>query len=162
MSLDVQFLSLCDHFVDKKQYRPDMCPRCYGRGYYLDIVFDTAGDVVTTGGGIKLQQEVIKILLDEKLSDLFYPQWGSEIYTFIGKKNTITTKSRLEMCIRRTIEYLKQIQEQEALTNNTITDKEVIKNIEYIILEPLSVTEWRVLIVVSNKANDFYEYTMNL
>lgn len=162
MSLDVKFLTRCDHFVSKKQYRPDMCPRCYGKGYYLDFMFDLAGEIITTGGPIKLQQEAIKVLLDEQGSDLFFPLWGSEIYTFVGKKNSITTKSRLEMCVRRAIERLKLVQEVEAETNYTVTDDEIINKIEYIQLEPVSVTEWNCLVVISNRANEYYEYKISL
>ena len=162
MSMDVQFLTLCDHLVSDKQYRPDMCPRCLGKGYYLDIVFDYGGAAVVTGGGIKLQQEVIKVLLDERGSDLFFPKWGSEIHDFIGKKKSTVTKSRLEMAVRRAIEYLKQVQEYEAEGNSSMTDAEIIQNIEYVYLEPLSVTAWKVTVGVSNVANEYYEYSITL
>ena len=69
----------------------------------MDLMLDPSGDVIATGGSIKMQQECIKVLFDQRGSDLFYPYWGSEIHEFIGKKNTTAIRSRLEMCIRRAI-----------------------------------------------------------
>lgn len=152
MSLDVQYFTACNHYVNGKQYREDMCPRCYSSGYYLDIQFDAAGKAITTGKEIKLQQELLKVLLDDKTSDIFFPYWGSEINQFIGKKKTAATKSRLEMVIRSAIERLKMIQENEMKSNVFITDKELLNKIEYITLEPLSVTDWKCKIVISNVA----------
>lgn len=162
MALDIQFLTLCDHHVSGKQYREDMCPRCYGKGYYLDIEFDPAGDAITAEKGIKLQQELIKVLLDERTSDPFARSWGSELYTFIGKKNTSMNRSRLEMAVRRAIEYLQKIQEHEYENNPHVNEYEVIKNIEYIELTPLSVTEWSCRVVISNLADEYYEYSIAL
>lgn len=162
MSLDAKFLTICNHFVENQQWPPDRCPRCNGRGYYLDLMFDSSGDAITTGGIIKMQQECIKVLLDQRSSDLFYPQWGSEIHSFIGKKNTVTVRSRLEMCIRRAIERLKNIQENEAAINDNVSDSEIIQKIEYILLEPVSVTDWRCVIAISNKTDEIYEVSVDL
>ena len=125
-------------------------------------MFDSSGDVILTGDVIKMQQECIKVLLDQRKSDLFYPNWGSEIYSFIGKKNTVSIRSRLEMCIRRAVERLKMIQENEAAINSYVTDQEIIQKIEYILLEPTSVTDWRCIIAISNKADEIYEFSIDL
>lgn len=162
MSYDIKFLTGCDHTVNGKTYREDMCPKCYGKNYYLDIAFDGSGEIITTNNEIKLQQELLKVLLDDKLSDLFFPMWGSEINMFIGKKKTTANKSRLEMVIRRAVERLKKIQENEALHNSSINDKEQIQKIEYIGLEPMSATEWRCKIVLSNIAGTLLSQTFTL
>lgn len=162
MSQDVQYFTACDHYVSGKQYREDMCPRCYGKGYYIDIMFDGSGKAITTNNEIKLQQELLKVLLDDKTSDLFFPHWGSEISAFIGKKKTSATKSRLEMVIRSAIERLKQIQEYEVNTNVHINDKEILEKIEYIQLEPISVTDWRCMIVISNIAKTTLTQTFRI
>ena len=162
MALDIKFCTLCSHWVNNIQYSVATCPRCNGRGWYMDIMFDPAGDAIATGGAIKMQQECIKVLFDQKHSDLFYPNWGSEIHDFIGKKNTTAIRSRLEMCIRRAIERLKAIQEHEALTNASVTDSEIIKNIEYIYLEPVSVTDWHCKIAISNKLDETFEFAVDL
>lgn len=154
MSKDIKFFSACNHYVNNQQYREDMCPRCYGKGYYVDIAFDNAGKAVLADKTIKLQQECLKVLLDDKMSDLFFPHWGSEVNAFIGKKKTAATKARLEMTIRSAIERLKEIQEHEALSNAHINAHEIINKIEYIELEPVSATDWRCLIVLSTVAGD--------
>ena len=143
MSVDVKYFTICNHIVDKKTYKQALCPRCRGVGYYLDIMFDTAGQVVTTDGEIKLQQEMLKVLLDEKGSDLFYPYWGSEINSFLGHKKNLVIKSRLEMTIRNAIERLKSIQAVASATDPTMTDSEIIHEIQDVQLEDLSATEWK-------------------
>ena len=162
MSKDVKHFTACDHFVSGKQYRSDMCPRCYGKDYYMDIWFGPDGEAVLTDNTIKLQQECLKVLLDDKISDPFFPFWGSEIGLFVGKKKTDITKARLEMAIRRAIERLKQIQEQESLTNANITGEEILNQIEYMELEPLSVTDWRCKIVISNVAGEIMTQEITL
>lgn len=160
MSVDVKYFTVCDHIVNGKVYRPDMCIKCLGKNYYLDLSFDKKGFAVTTNGAIKLQQEMLKVLLDEKYSDLFHPNWGSEIHTLIGHKKVAITKSRLEMMVRRAIEYLKALQENEAKSNTAITDDEIVGKIEWIALEPISVTGWNVYVSMSNRVNEIYSQTI--
>lgn len=160
MSIDVKYFSACNHIVNGKVYRPDMCVRCHGKSYYLDIGFDEKGHAITTDGSIKLQQEMLKVLLDEKGSDLFHPNFGSEIFTLIGHKKVAITKSRLEMAVRRAIEYLKQVQLNEAQVNEAINDEEILENIEWISLTPISVTGWEMVIAVSNNVNEIYQQTI--
>ena len=162
MSLDVKYFTMCDHFCNGKSYRPDMCPKCLNKGYLLDIAFDESGQTITADKEIKLQSECLKVLLDDKTSDLFHPYWGSEISSFIGKKKTESTKQRLEMVIRQCVERLKQIQIAAAETNPYFNEHEILKDIEYIELEPLSVTEWRCKIIVSNIAGDIIESEFKL
>ena len=128
----------------------------------FDIAFDPSGQAVMANNEIKLQQECLKVLLDDKTSDLFFPQWGSEISAFIGKKKTQALMSRLEMTVRNCIERLKQVQIHEAESNPHINEYEVLNQIEYVELEALSVTEWRVKIVVSNLAGDVIASEINL
>ena len=162
MALDIMYLTWCNHNCNGIQYSSATCPKCNSRNWYLDIMFDESGNAIVTGGSTKMQQECIKVLFDQLGSDLFYPNWGSEIYQFIGKKNTVAIRSRLEMCIRRAIERLKAIQENEAKTNTSMTDNEIIKQIEYISLEPISVTDWRCIIAISNKLDETFEFSVDL
>ena len=162
MSVDVQCFTLCDHNVNGKQYREDMCPRCYAAGHYLDLEFDTSGKIALTDGSIKLQQEVLCMLLDEQKSDLFFPDWGSELSTFIGKKKTLLTKSRLEMAIRRAIEHLQKIQEHEAMSNMNISNTEMIGKIEHIGIEDASATGWNITIILTSVAGETNQYSFNI
>ena len=156
MSLDVKFFTACSHVVNGIQYRYDLCPRCYGRGYYIDISFDSGGKAVLTGGPIKMQQEILKILIDHKGSNPFHLNWGSEVYTLPGHKQTRITKTRIELMIREAIEYLRRLQKNEALTNKYVTDSEIIKDISYITMKRVGITGWSVYIVLTNNVQEVY------
>lgn len=162
MSKSISCLSYCNHYVNGKSYPAELCPRCYGKNYYIDLAFDFRGEIVTASNSIKLQQDLIKILLDEKGSDLFYPNWGNESYMFIGQKNTLITKSRLEVAIRRTLDHLKTIQEHDASVNNAVTADEVLQSIDNISIEATSPTQWNVTIQFSNQANMTYNMIVTL
>ena len=156
MSLDVKFFTACSHVVNGIQYRYDLCPRCYGRGYYIDISFDSGGKAVLTGGPIKMQQEILKILIDHKGSNPFHLNWGSEVYTLPGHKQTRITKTRIELMIREAIEYLRRLQKNEALTNKYVTDSEIIKDISYITIKRVGITGWSVYVVLTNNVQEVY------
>ena len=162
MSKSINCLSYCNHYVNGKNYPSELCPRCYGKNYYTDLAFDFNGEIVTSSHSIKLQQDVIKILLDEKGSDLFYPNWGNESYTFIGQKNTLITKSRLEVAIRRTLDYLKLVQENDASKNSAVTQDEILQSIDNITIEAASPIQWNVTIQFSNQANEIYNIIITL
>ena len=161
MSVDVQYFTLCDHVVNGKTYKEQYCPKCYGKGYFLDVQFNRAGEAILTSDSIKLQQELLKILLDEQTSDIFSPYWGSELESFIGKKNTLVVRSRLEMAVRRALEKLQKLQQLEADHNTYITGEEVIASIDDIQLEAISVTEWHITITVTSVAGKSYQYELN-
>ena len=40
MSIDAELFTLCDHYTGGKQYAPEKCPKCGGKGYYYDISYD--------------------------------------------------------------------------------------------------------------------------
>lgn len=162
MSLDIKFMTLCDHTDNGKTYLPELCPKCHNLGYYFDIKFDAGGQTITASGSDKLQQESVKVLLDEQQSSLFFPEWGSEIYNFIGQKNTLITRSRLEMAIRRALERLKEIQEYESTRNASITDDEIIKDVEYVQLDTVSVTTWACHIIISSASNELNEFILTV
>ena len=158
LSVDVKYFTICDHIVSGQAYKQALCPRCRGVGYYLDIMFDKAGLVVTTTSETKLQQEMLKVLLDEKGSDTFYPYWGSEINSFLGHKKTLVTKSRLEVTIPNALERLKSIQAVASATDPTMDDTEIINEIQDIQLEDVSATEWKITVQVSSRSNESYRY----
>ena len=81
MSYDVQMFVLCNHYVDEVLHESQSCPRCYGRDFYFDIHFDDMGQAVLAGGTLKLQQELMKISIEEKGSNPFHALWGSDVKT---------------------------------------------------------------------------------
>jgi hypothetical protein len=160
MSKDVKFFNACNHIVDGKQYESAMCPRCYSKGYYLDICFDSAGLAVTSTGSIKLQQEMLKVLMDEKYKNVFHPQWGSEIYLLPGSKNVAISKTKLEVMVRRALEYLKTVQTNEYHQYGNLTPEEILDQIEYIEIKKLGPTGWQLYIMVSNSVSEIYAQTI--
>ena len=161
MSSDVKFFTACDHNVNGKTYDDAYCPRCYGKGYYLDVSFDESGQAVTTYGSIKLQQEMLKVLLDKKGSDVFDKNFGSEIYLYVGHKKLLITKSKLEMAVRRAIEYLKKVQENEADTNTSIDYEEIFGDIKYVEITAISVTGWKLNVYCSNMVSEVYSQSID-
>lgn len=160
MSKDVKFFNACSHIVDGKQYEAAMCPRCYSNGYYLDIHFDNTGLAVTTDGSIKLQQEMLKVLMDEKYKNVFHTQWGSEVYTMPGHKNLAINKAKLEIIVRRALEYLKTVQTNEYYQYGNLTPEEILDKIEYIEIKRLGPTGWQLYIMVSNSVKEIYAQTI--
>ena len=161
MSEDIKIFNACSHVVDGKQYEAAFCPRCYNNGYYYDICFDNKGRTVTATASIKLQQEMLKVLLDEKYKNPFHISCGSEVYTMPGHKNLAITKSKLEMVIRQALERLKTLQTFEYKNTGNITPEEILDQIEYIEISRLGPTGWQVYILVSNKVGEVYAQTIS-
>lgn len=154
MSKDVQFFCACDHIVDNKNYTRETCPRCYGKGYYVDIYFDTTGEAVLATGNIKLQQEILKIMIDQKYLNQFHPNWGSELNNSVGVKNLSITKVKLELVVRKTLEYLKNVQMNENNTWKNMTAEEILDKIEFIEIVPLGPDGFYVSVTLSNVAQE--------
>lgn len=160
MSKDVKIFNACDHIVDNHKYNRVICPKCYGKGYYFDINFDTSGKSVLAEGSIKLQQEMLKVIIDKKHQNPFHPNWGSEFDYIVGSKNINITKNKMEYIVRSALEHLRAVQ----LTNNknfkNMSDEEILKDIEYIEIENLGPTGYNISVMVSNTVDEIYEQTI--
>lgn len=163
MSTDVQFFGACNHIVNKKQYLLDLCPRCYGKGYYVDIFFDLNGQTVLTTDSIKLQQEILKIMIDEKYSNIFHPDWGSEMNTmFVGTKNLSINATKLEVIIKNALKYLKNIQISENAKWKNMTELEILNEVEYVEITPLGQTGYYVEVILSNSVGEIFTQSIIL
>lgn len=155
MSKDVQFFGACNHIVDGIYYESPLCPRCYGKGYYIDIFFDINGQAILSSESIKLQQEVLKIMIDKKYSNVFHPEWGSEIdSSFIGTKNLSINKTKVELLVRNALDLLKNIQMTENQKWSNMTEQEILDNIDYIEVTPLNKTGYYIEVIISNSAGE--------
>ena len=154
MSKDIKIFTACDHTINGKTYPRELCAKCLGSGVYLDIMFDNTGNAVTTDGNLKLQQEVLKAILDNKISNPFHLPWGSDVYKMPGHKNLPISKTQLEMFVREAVDYLKKLQLQEATTNTSVTDEEILGQIENIYIERVSVLGWRIHIQFTNQEKE--------
>jgi hypothetical protein len=162
MSQDVKFFVACDHLVDNRIYNNDECPRCYGKGYYLDIHFDNSGQAVLTTGSLKLQQEILKVIMDEKYKNVFHPLWGSELHDLPGSKNLRITRVKIEMAVRSAIEYLKNVQLAEYAEFKNLTTEEILDQILYIEVTPLGPTGYSVNVVISNSVGELMSQTITI
>jgi hypothetical protein len=159
MSKDVKIFNACNHIIDKKIYESETCPRCYGKGYYYDIHFNRLGDAVLINGPLKLQQEMVKILLDKKNGNEFHKNWGSQVDQMIGSKNININKSKLEVMIRKSLDYLKNLQVEEFLRNNELTSEEILDKILFVNIMPINKTEYNVEVIISNSAKEMLSQT---
>lgn len=162
MSKDVKFFCACNHHVNGLTYVADECPRCYGKGYYFDIYFEGRKPVLAEGS-IKLQQELLKILIQEKGENVFHPEWGNDINErIIGTKNLNITRTKIEFLLKQTIEYLKAIQLSENYIWDNMNENEIIDQISSIEVIPLDKTGYYVKIQLSNSAGEIIGQTFTL
>jgi hypothetical protein len=161
MSYDVKIFNLCDHYTGGKQYMPEKCPKCLGKGYYYDIAFDKAGQAVLATGSIKLQQEMLKIINDVKGDNPFFERWGSELHDLIGQKSTKLTSPKLQLMIRTSLEYLRFLQCEESDTYNNMTMDEILLGVESIKVDNYYVG-YDVSVVIKNTSNEILEQTILL
>jgi len=156
MSYDIKIFNVCDHIVDNKHYNSQLCPRCNGESWYFDIHFDPTGQSVLASGDIKLQQEILKVMLDEKYSNLFHPNWGSEVTTLVGSKMLSNNAAKVELMIRNALEYLQSIQVDEYATNGNLSINEIINKILYINIKQVDTTSYFVNVIFSNQVEQIY------
>ena len=154
MSKDIKMFNACNHLVDGITYDSQLCPKCYGKGYYFDICFDKNGDAITSSDDIKLQQEMLKVLIDEKFSNPFHSDWGSQITKMIGSKNTDITKNKVKVLVRQAEEYLQKIQIIEYSEHHNLNEKEMIEEITSVNIEGVGPTGFLVNVLLKNVAED--------
>lgn len=157
MSKDIKIFNACDHIVDGEKYNYSICPKCYGKGYYFDVNFDNNGIIVTTENSIKLQQEMLKVIIDKKYQNVYHPTWGSEFDYVIGSKNININKNKMEVIVRSALEHLKAIQISTNKNFKNLTDAELLNEIEYIEIKNLGPTGIAINVTVSNVLGEIFE-----
>lgn len=163
MSEDIKLFKACDHYVNKKQYEAERCVRCYGKGYYYDIHFNSnSGKIQMTTGSLKLQQSIIKIILDEMKSNPFHLKWGSEIRNLVGTKNVKINKTKLELMIRTSLEHLKDIQTNQNLLYKNLSSDEILKEVTSIKIDLIGQTGYDITVTISNVVNEIIDINFQL
>lgn len=143
--------------------RSGACPRCYGKNYYFDIYFDQNGKAVTATKSQKLLQECLKILIEDKLSNKYHPEWGCDVSQRVGTKNAGSIeKFKVELSVRDAIEYLKQLQLNSQLQYMNMNDEEIIESIQSIKVEKDGPTGYNVDIVLVSKVGAVISYPIIL
>lgn len=161
MSIDAKIFTPCDHYTGGKQYIVDRCPKCLGKGYYYDIEFDLQGQAKLITGTQKLQQEVLKIINDERGNNLYFSRWGSEIHNLIGSKQDRLTNSRLQIMVRMSLEYLQLLQQSAQTEYENFSSDEILLGVENIEMQSY-VVGYDMKVTLKNKSNDILEQTILL
>lgn len=158
MSKDIKIFNGCNHVVNEIKYEAGHCPRCFGYNYYYDISFDNCGNVITCNKDIKLQQEVLKIMNDEKRGNLFHPEWGNLLVdsTIVGTKNIDITQQKIKRIVYETIQYLKNIQINNQVLFNNMTEEEIIEDVSNIHVIPLGPVGYQIVVTFKNVAGKIF------
>lgn len=154
MSRDVKYFNYCDHIINGTAYEQSQCARCSGKGYYLDISFDINGHAILSAGNIKLQQEMLKVILDKKHKNPFQPLWGSRVHSLVGSKSLSMNKAKLEMIVREALTYLRAIQMNENQKWLNMDEDEILQSIESIEIFQLIPTGYDIRVTISNEQGD--------
>lgn len=162
MSYDVKLLNACNHVVNNISYDIQQCPKCYGKGYYMDCYFDKQNNIITAEDDIKLQQEILKVIIDNKLGNPFHDNWGSLVNGMIGSKNSQITKNRLKVLVRQAEEYLQKVQLVEYQDHKQLNEKEIISNIESIDIQEVDKTGYLISVRIRNEVDDVMEQTIKI
>ena len=102
------------------------CPKCiYGTNKTNDIYINVLGKPIITQGLDLLIQKVKKILITQLESNIFDPEYGSELPGLIGKPKTALTLLKAQNSISSAIEYI----QTDQLENYTILsdDEKLLK-----------------------------------
>jgi len=97
---------------------PTSCTKCNGTKKNKDISFDGLQRIKTLGGINKVRQEIIKILLTIKGSDIFDSSFGSTLSSTIGQKLTDAKIAEMVFSINSAIGYLIKIQRASEVPDN--------------------------------------------
>lgn len=164
MSKDIKMFNICDHVIKGEYYGNTHCPRCYGKNYYYDICFDKEGKAITASGGIKLQQEVLKIMNDKKGGNIFFPEWGNIIADdgIVGTKNIETTKQKIKMIIYETLQHLKNVQINNQVIFNNMTESEIIDEIDEISVISIPPLGYKIGVKFKNVIGEIYEQVIQI
>lgn len=163
MSKDVRMFVACTHIIDGIVYEEDRCPRCYGKNYYFDIYFDKEGQAILSEGTLKLQQELLKVTIEEKGTNLFFEQWGNEVRErMIGSKNLPNSKTKIEMLIRDCLDHLKGVQIGNQNLYQNMDNEEIIARIDSVDVIQTSQIGYEVQIVVTSQAGENIAFDISL
>lgn len=93
---------------------PQRCLRCGGSLIENDYRFDTQGDVVLIDNENLLYQAALKVVLTDAGSNPYHTWYGTTIRSQIGQKAVSGVAAFINEDVRRALENLQVIQEQQA------------------------------------------------
>lgn len=93
--------------------RPDRCKRCQSSLIENDYRFNSGGDALLIEDQNLLYQECLKIILTERGSNPFHTFYGTALHEQIGSKAIAAAASFITEDVRRALENLRLMQEQQ-------------------------------------------------
>lgn len=108
--MDAKFQVACNHIVGnpKQSFTLLACPRCLGSGFYNALSYGPDGKVVLVSGFNKLQQQIQKILTENKR-----PTGYGFDYSVLTSTINAATITAIKSEISRCLLYLQGSQQQE-------------------------------------------------
>jgi hypothetical protein len=100
------------------------CPKCSGKGWYVDSITPENEALSKATGVDKLVQDFIKTLLTNSL----HYDYGTNLVSLIGKVHSKEdVSSKIKMAIREAEEIIKRSQYELSLENTELTDEETLR-----------------------------------
>lgn len=131
-------------------------------GFYFDVYFDDNGQVVTTSESSKLTQELLKIILEDKGSNLFHKNWGCDVRQRIGTKKTPANALKVELSVRNAVQFLQNLQESSQATLKNMLPSEIIATINSVTVTDDGPDGYRVTVSVTSQAGDIITHTVQI
>lgn len=100
----------------------DSCPKCINHsGRTNDFYFNVIGKPIITSGLNLLIQKIKKELITQLESNIFDPNYGSELPNLIGKSQTVLVLLRAQSTIQ---DVIQKIQEEQTKNYSILSDDE--------------------------------------
>jgi hypothetical protein len=151
--MDILNRVTCDHIAGDPSvgYTLNNCPKCLGLGYIGECKFDSLGNLSAIYNQSSLNQQVLKILTENKRST----GYGFDYSLMKGVIDTTTTLAVYREIVR-CISYLSTMQQEEKSRGVKISTNEEIKSIVSLnvmqnIIEPRKLDIVLTLRTVSNQ-----------
>lgn len=127
--MDILVRIPCDHMAGEPLvgYTIGSCPKCFGTGYIGEVKFDGSGNLESIYNQNSLEQQVLKILKENKRST----GYGFD-YSLLKNVIDSTTTIAVYREIIRCISYLSTLQQEEKARGYRISSNEEIKSIIFV------------------------------
>lgn len=93
---------------------PDMCLRCLTTGVENDYRFDAQGATKMVADENLLYQSVLKVILTEIRSNIYYPWYGSTLGDLIGSKVVGGTEAGIRQSVSKALTMFQNLQTAQA------------------------------------------------
>lgn len=131
------------------------CPRCGGTFVENDVQFDLAGELVFIENEDLLYQSALKILLTEKGTNPYHPEYGTSLMTRVGSKAVGAVAQQLREDVLFALERVRQKQQAQARSQR-VSLREQLYAINSVDVGPHNndPTALRVDVVVTNASGE--------